>query len=320
MEFFATDLGRVRVASGPHPMWELILAINSLQSPNLPAGYQAWRADVRRTLGERRQLLAAATALVPASGNFPDFFTPPIGDRDVEAHLESILSVPRNRLREDLSRTFRHWPKVPRWAQCLHRHGRLEGVAGVLRDAHAVLVGPVDQGGFLSVEGDRGRYARLLLEGGTEHLLANLHPSIRWRSPVLEASYPVDRTIGLAGRGLVLTPAHFCWGAPVTFIDAGQPPTLVVPAGDSPRAPAVASPAVESLGKLLGPTRARLLDALSLSTANSTSGLAARLAVTPAAISQHTKVLREARLISTTRSGLGVRHHLTPLGRELLRK
>ncbi len=43
-----------------------------------------------------------------------------------------------------------------------------------------------------------------------------------------------------------------------------------------------------------------------------------RLDVTPAAVSQHAKVLRDANLITSSRSGPAVRHALTPLGRAML--
>ena len=324
LEFSAVDLGRVRVASAPHPLWELILSINSLQSPGLPSRYWGWRAAVRdagaRDEGDRR-VLAAATALVPAIGNFPDFLTPPIGSGDVEAHLDTILALPRRLLREDLDRTFRRLPSPPRWARDLHRHGRLDGVVEVLRRSHALLVGPVGRLDRQQVEAERARYARLLLDGGTDRLLENLHSSIRWRNPVLEGDYPVDRTIALDGRGLVVTPAHFCWDAPVTFIDPGQPPMLVVPTkAGSPHITATPETACEPedrLGRLLGTTRARMLGALTAE--GSTTELAHRLDVTLAAVSQHAKVLREAKLIVTARFGTSVRHALTPLGRELLR-
>lgn len=84
-----------------------------------------------------------------------------------------------------------------------------------------------------------------------------LHPSIRWRAPVLEADYSVDCAIDLGGRGLTIVPA-------------------------------------------------------------TTTALAARLAVSLAAVSQHTKVLREMGLLTTSRVGPAVRHGLTPLGHRLL--
>ncbi len=323
LEFSAADLGRVRVANAPHPLWELILSINSLQSPALPARYWDWRATVfsaAQANGGTRRVLAAAASLVPASGNFPDFLTPPIESPNVDAHWDSILAFPRRQLREDLDRTFRWQLPAPRWAQALYSHGRVDGVVEILRCAEEFLIGPARDAGNLQVETDRAEYARHLLDGGTDRLLENLHPSIRWRSPVLEADYPFERTIGLGGRGLVVVPAHFCWGAPVTFIDGGQLPMLVVPGGtdgaDAAGQPTLVDAAVDRLGRLLGATRARILAELSVG--GSTTELAKRLNVTPAAISQHAKVLREAKLVTTARFGTSVRHALTPFGRELL--
>ncbi|XMN04692.1 ArsR/SmtB family transcription factor [Streptomyces griseobrunneus] len=50
-----------------------------------------------------------------------------------------------------------------------------------------------------------------------------------------------------------------------------------------------------------------------------TSELARRLNVTAAAASQHATVLRNSDLITTSRRGGSVLHHITPLGLALLR-
>ncbi|WP_020671572.1 ArsR/SmtB family transcription factor [Amycolatopsis nigrescens] len=328
--FSGADLGRVRVAAA-HPTWELVLAINSMQSPVLPAEYRSWRTRMR-ALGRtgRARRLPLAAALARPGGSFPDFLTPQIDEGDVgdvNAHYATMLSLPKAGLRADLARTFRRAPAPP-WARRLHEHGRLDGLVGVLRDCHAIAVGPVWREVHRRVEADRAVRARQLVEHGVDHLLSTLHPSIRWRNPVLEADYPVDRTIDLGGRGLTVLPAHFCWGAPVTLLDPERPPTLVYPAlkedvlsvrsGRNPADPTdPAGPDGKALGKLLGATRARLLAELAV--AGSTTRLAARLDVSQAAVSQHTGVLRNAGLLTTSRVGQAVQHSLTPLGRELLR-
>jgi len=136
---------------------------------------------------------------------------------------------------------------------------------------------------------------------------------------VLEAGYPVDFAVELAGRGLTIVPAHFCWDQPVTLIHTENQPTLICPAGDDPLiAPGEPDGHVEQLANLVGRTRARLLVRLAVVPATTTN-LATLLAVTPAAVSQHTRVLREAGLVTTSRFGPSVRHALTPLGHDLLR-
>jgi len=58
---------------------------------------------------------------------------------------------------------------------------------------------------------------------------SGLTPLFRWRWPVLEAPYPLDKDVHLAGRGLLLVPSYFCRRMPVTFADPGLPPVLVYP-------------------------------------------------------------------------------------------
>ncbi|WP_162834737.1 ArsR/SmtB family transcription factor [Amycolatopsis circi] len=317
MIFTAEDRCRVRLASGAHPTWELILSINSLQDPHLPLEYRGWRATVltgARRAAARWRCLKTAAELVPA-GNFPDFLTPALDETDVGAHFDTILSQPKAVLREDIVRTFARQRRVPRWARTVYSDGSTRDVVHALRQYSDLVLGPARPVLDRRVETDRARYAEHLLSGGVEALLANLHPSIRWRDPVLEADYPRDRTVALDGRGLVLVPTHFCWGEPVTFIDAAQQPMLVCPAvGVVPQEPV--GTREDQLAGLVGRTRARLLCALAADA--STTALAARLGVSPAAVSQHTKTLRTAGLITTTRESAGVHHSLTALGKAFL--
>jgi DNA-binding transcriptional ArsR family regulator len=67
---------------------------------------------------------------------------------------------------------------------------------------------------------------------------------------------------------------------------------------------------------LLGRTRAGVLAALQKPCG--TVELAARVGISAASASEHTKALRDADLVETARCGRGVRHSLTYLGRSLL--
>ncbi|MEU6943303.1 hypothetical protein ABZ943_43075, partial [Streptomyces rubiginosohelvolus] len=99
-----------------------------------------------------------------------------------------------------------------------------------------------------------------LLDGGAEGLLATLPPMIRWRAPVLEADYPVDRDLYLDGRGLLLQPSFFCRGTPVVYRDPSLPPVLVYPVTHT-GAPAFAEPG-PWLGRLVGHTRSAVLQSI----------------------------------------------------------
>ncbi|MFD0573580.1 ArsR/SmtB family transcription factor [Kitasatospora gansuensis] len=74
-------------------------------------------------------------------------------------------------------------------------------------------------------------------------------------------------------------------------------------------------PAPEALELLLGAPKARLLALLDEPT--STTELAARLGVTPGAVSQHLTVLHATRLVTRTRSGRLVLYARSPLGDQL---
>ncbi|MER7251437.1 winged helix-turn-helix domain-containing protein [Kribbella sp. NPDC000426] len=321
IRFTSADLARVRVASGPHPLWESVLSINGLQYHNLPARYWAWRSAV----SEHQDILRAAYSVVPASGNFADFLTPSMssgssgssGSSEVDEQFEAIRQVPRAVVRDDLARTYPAAVPRPRWAEDAYDSGRLDPVVQTLERYHHTAVRPVWSAVRTGVEQARQRLTALLLNAGVEGMLSRLHTSIRWHAPVLEADYFTEQTLDLDGRGLLVVPSYFCFGAPVTFIDDELPPTLVLPIqpDDEPFDDTIAD--LDVLVRLLGPTRAKLL--AGLESAASTSELAHRLGVSPGSISQHAKVLRESGLITTTRLGQSVDHTLTPLGRAVLR-
>jgi hypothetical protein len=112
---------------------------------------------------------------------------------------------------------------------------------------------------------------------------------------------------------LVLVPTCFARGAS-TFIDPGQTPVITYPArgratmAENLRPP----PPGPALTRLLGAPRARLL--LLLDEPSSTTELARRLGVTPGAVSQHLRVLHDARLLNRARHGRVVLYARSALG------
>ncbi|MBM7783896.1 ArsR/SmtB family transcription factor [Tenggerimyces flavus] len=318
IRFSFEDVSRVTVARHAHPSWELMLSINSLQAARLPSRFAGWRRDVLRTGTDDRAYagaIRAAATLAPPGSNFPDFLTPQLEDPAPQAHLEAMLGYGKAALRKDLARTFRR-QRVPTWANGLYERGNAKGTVEMLRQYYDLAIAPRWPRIHQAIETDRAMRSTQLTDNGVGAVLSSLHPSIRWRAPVLETDYPFDHDLDLAGRGLVLQPAYFCWGSPITLIDTDRSPVLVYPAAADDAIPQPRQ-GEERLGKLLGGTRARLLELLTLPT--STGRLAVRLDVSSAAISQHTAVLRGAGLVATNRLGQSVQHTLTPLGRELLR-
>ncbi|MGW0787253.1 helix-turn-helix domain-containing protein [Streptomyces sp. NPDC002911] len=320
------DLSRVRMATRPDAMWETILSFHRLRDRRGSTVFGKWRKESRARLNGEARLLSA---VVPQRGYFPDFLTPSGGGAEsfgLDAGMEVLRDTPVDRIREELGLlagsaplarqpSGGHTPDALPEALAEGRTEPLGRLISSLRAYHRAAVEPYWPHIRASVEADRAVRGRALLDGGTDELLATLPPMIRWRAPVLEADYPVDRELRLGGRGLVLQPSYFCRGTPVVYRDPGLPPVLVYPV-THPGAPAVTAPG-PWLGRLVGHTRSAVLRAIG--NGCTTSELARRTGVSLASASQHACVLREAGLVRTLRHGGSVLHTLTPLGAALIR-
>lgn len=155
---------------------------------------------------------------------------------------------------------------------------------------------------------------------GGDRLLSALHPRVRWVAPVLQVLDMNDRDLYLDGRGIELQPSAFCWQVPTKLRDPELKPVLVYPIQHAPgilrQASMESEPMSDPLGSLLGSTRAVALEAAVPGC--TTTELARRCNISPAAASHQATVLREAGLITTRRAGASVRHEITQLGIWLL--
>lgn len=321
------DLSKVRMATGPDALWETILSFHRLRDRRASLVFGKWRSEARARLHGEVRLLSS---VVPPRGYFPDFLTPSeegAEPMDFTTGTEALRDTPPERLRAELAvlgaqaaaggRAASRRAARPVALEALGE-GRAEPLGrliGALRAYHRAAVEPYWPHIQASVEADRALRGRALLDGGADELLASLPPVIRWRAPVLEADYPVDRELHLDGRGLLLQPSFFCRGTPVVYRDPSLPPVLVYPVTHA-AAPSFAEPG-PWLGRLLGNTRSTVLRVIG--DGCTTSELARRAGVSLASASQHACVLREAGLVHTLRHGSSVLHTLTPLGGSLLR-
>ncbi|NLU65926.1 winged helix-turn-helix domain-containing protein [Streptomyces sp. HNM0574] len=326
LHFTAVDIARTHVADGPDPLWETLLSLQELQEREPDPTLATWRGQVLRSA---RTPLRALLPLAPVRGYSPDFLTPPEGSNGLEAGLDALLSTPRTELRAQIGRLAENGPLSP-WTRSLAEGSAtaLRALEAALRDYRRTALGPSWPRVRARTEADRAWRARTQWYGGTEAMLRTFTPLMRWDGSVLEADYPVDRDVELAGRGLLLVPSYFCRRTPVALADPALPPTLVYPAE---RVPATAPPGgphpaalpgttVDAggphLARLLGHTRAAVLQ--SLGGECTTSELALRAGVSVSSASEHAAVLRAAGLITSTRHRNAVRHTLTPLGLALL--
>ncbi|MFE7114951.1 ArsR/SmtB family transcription factor [Streptomyces sp. NPDC057654] len=315
VHFTGLDLARLRLAGGPDALWETVLSLHRLRDKQGESIFGDWRSETRARLNGETRLLGP---LVPSRGYFPDFLTPPEGVLGLESGMAAVRATPPERVHSELNRlsTAR---TLPGWIRSM-----AEGEArafhkliGALDAYHQAAVAPYWTHVQARIEADRAVRGRALLAGGADALLTSLPPMLRWRPPVLEADYPVDRDLHLNGRGLLLLPSFFCRRTPVTFQNPQLTPVLVYPVRHPTRATPAVATAPRSLGKLVGQTRSAVLG--SIGGGCTTSELARRAGVSTASASQHAGVLREAGLVLTLRHGSAVMHTLTPLGAALLR-
>ncbi|UMP01107.1 helix-turn-helix transcriptional regulator [Amycolatopsis sp. EV170708-02-1] len=313
MHFSGEDLGRVRVATRPDPLWETTLSLHRLQRGDGGLAVRKWRGTVRSRLPKAAGPLLT---LVPPSGYFPDFLTP--SGEDLEEQLDLLCGTKRCELRRDLAILARSRRPTP-WARDLGdaNPAALGALTRAIRSYHHAAIEPVWNDILACFDRQRARQARILLADGVEGLLRGLSPAMRWKAPVLEADYPVHQDLHLDGRGLLLVPSYFCWRTGVTLVENDQVPVLVHPIEG--HVPATVHPDhATALSVLLGHTRAAVLE--TIEGGGRTSDVARRAGISISSASQHATVLREAGLVLSTREGNTVRHHLTQLGSALLRK
>ncbi|MEU6309635.1 winged helix-turn-helix domain-containing protein [Streptomyces sp. NPDC047014] len=323
IHFTAEDLARTRVGPGIGAAAETYYGMALLRNPRTAPPFRRWKGAVARHLGAEAGPLLA---LLPDRGPGLDLLTiagdaPSLGEA-----VEGLLGASRARLREELSQLSVR-PADAAWVRSL-RDGDAEALrllARSLEACHRGAIAPYGDRAAAHLDAVRAAYARTLMEGGVERLLAGLCvPLVRWRAPVLEVRHPKEVEFRLGGRGLVLVPAVFMGRTPTLLwdpADEAAPPRLTVPTVTDPevgealweRADGTAQ---DALGALLGRTRAAALK-VTVGGCNTTE-LARRLNVSLAAASQHATVLRNAHLITTSRRGGAVLHSITALGIDLL--
>ena len=314
--FTNDDLMRTRVIENVDPLWETALSLHQLQSRTADAIFGDWRRTVRRKIPRLASMLAT---LVPPTGDFADFLTPAAARDGLEAGLETVKSTPAGQIRADLAALARRRP-LPSWTRRLaDTDGEtIRLLADVLRDYHLAAVAPLTDDIQARLDAERAVLGRLLLDGGTEHLLGHLRPWGRWEAPVLAVDYPRDQTIHLGGRGLTLIPSYFCWTEPITLINPDLEPVLVYPVLRNPgRTPGpIGRTESRYLAELLGGTRSLILGLTA--DGPTTTELGRRAGVSAATASRHATALRNAGLTTCRRNRSAVTHHLTALGAALL--
>ncbi|MFI9456779.1 DUF5937 family protein [Amycolatopsis sp. NPDC052450] len=322
IELGVAELAATRFAISP--LSETVACLLQIAGLDRNTVNQPWSRWAREEL-DREPLALSRTwpLLVTGRLSWPEFLVPAPRDSgdSLENDLDALRRTPEGRVRASLDRVFGE--KLPRAAAVLADDpaAGLREIAAELREAHDRLVAPLWPRIRAVLEADVGYRARQLTTGGAERLFADLHPDLCWHSDRValagERWRNRHRTVARGPGGLVLMPVVL--GSPYVLIknNTSTQTTIRYPARGTAAlwAAGTRSPGAGTV-RLLGRMRAALLSALS--SPATTTDLARAFGVTPSAVSQHLKVLRDTGLVTRERSGRGVLYQTTPLGERLL--
>lgn len=313
------DLGGLRFAFSP--LWEVVASVRVLKEPGAHPLHLAWvrraRADLR-SAGVEWDLLSA---LVPVpTRTLPGFLapTPSAALPELGDELGAMVAVPAEELRQELRKTF--GPTLRGTLAELHADpaAGLPRLAGQVRAYWDVALAADWARVRGLLEGDVMYRGRRLTHGGADLLFADLDPSIGWADGAVTVTHPtVTAEHTLDGRGLVLVPSAFVWPRVFVKVDPRWPPVIRYPARGVATVWDRGGTVDGGLAGVLGRSRARLL--VDLEAPASTTELARRTGLSPAAVSHHLSRLRAAGLVTAHRAGSVVLYARTATADALLR-
>jgi DNA-binding transcriptional ArsR family regulator len=312
------DLARVRFAHSP--VRELVASLLVLQDPRRQPIHGGWLSAVRGQLGGVE--LGLLTALVPTGRYLPAFLLPPpTGPWGVLAgELDAVAASSPAVVRAELDKV-RDGRPLPAVLRPLYEDpaGHLPRVAEAMRRYWQATVEPVWPRLRALSTADVAYRMERFANGGLARVLADLHPEVTLERDLLQVDKPhhCSHRFDLAGTGIVLLPCAFIWPTVLVECCGVDQPTVTYPTrGVAALWQEVPAEQTDPLSALVGRTRATLLAALGLP--RTTTQLAAQLDLSPPAVSQHLKVLKETGLVSARRRGRMVLYQRTPAASTLL--
>jgi DNA-binding transcriptional ArsR family regulator len=306
------DLARTRLAISP--LWELFASLFALHDERPRVEYAPWVQHARSAL--RDVQLGPLDLSMPLRHSIPDFAAPIPKDplRSLSDELERVRATESAVVRANIAELWGDDPPPP-WDAFVSRPremvDRLADALQVYWDATLADDWPQLRA---VLEGEMLARARSLALSGPEAVLEDLHPSVRWRHPMIELIKDKEAEMHLEGRPLVLIPLVFARGVLMGESEDEQAVALGYQArGTAALWTADAAGFDGRLELLLGHGRAAVLRALDRPA--TTTELARRLSYAPSTVSAHLDVLSRAGLVERHRVRRSVFYGLNETGR-----
>jgi biotin operon repressor len=319
LDFTPADLAGVRFAHSP--MAEVVASTVALTKPDQFWMYAAWRAQVAPAVAASR-LTTFTAVLARPNGWMPDFLTPvpSVARPLLRDELAEVAATPLDRVAHEVEYTWRGVSSVPPEVTRFGTDpaGALAVLVRETRRYFEVAIAPYWARLRSAVEAEIAHRGRSAAEHGSRALVTDLHPSLRWDGVALSIGHgSAVADLGLDGKGLALLPSGFAGPKVFTLTETSQGTALWYPPrgyGALWDSPARAQPSA-ALAALLGPTRAAVLTLLDVP--HSTGEVASALGLAAATASHHLTTLRDAGLVSGSRTGRRLCYLRTGLGEQL---
>ncbi|MFF0146165.1 ArsR family transcriptional regulator [Amycolatopsis sulphurea] len=314
LELSVADLAGTRLAVSP--LSETIAGLQTLAGGGRHGGWVRW---VTAELAVRPlELSWTWPLLVHDRACWPQFLlpAPARAATTIDEALDALRRTTARQVRRSLRRVFGDRPPAAARMLAAEPAAGLRAVAAELHAAHDRLIAPQWTRLRAVLDADIAYRAKRWAEGGACGLFTDLHPGLSWRDGRLSLAGDHRRAPGGPIGGLVLSPVVLGPPRVLVKLHTTTQTTVRYPARGSGALWTVRRPVADPLMRLLGRPRAELLETLRVPA--STTALAAVLHVSPSAVSQHLRVLRECGLVTGVRSGRTVLYRTTGKGLGLL--
>jgi DNA-binding transcriptional ArsR family regulator len=312
-----SDLARVRFSQSP--LWELASSLRTVYDRGRHHMHGRWLSSIRGQLSSVRMDLLFG--LMATASNFPDFLTPsPIAtEASLEDELARVRATDPVVVRAHLDR-LRRGRSVPSVLLPLYDDPDRQ-LATVVAEMRAYWQVALEQyWPQLRASGiaDIAYRLELIASGGIAQFVADLHPEVAYAGDrmLIRKACHRHQTV-LQGSGIWFVPSLFAWPSTmVVCCDVAAPSICYPMRGTAMVLAERCTDHLDSLQALVGNTRAALLTALA--SPRTTTELAHELNISPAAVSQHLKILKQSGMAGSLRRGRLVFYHRTAAAWSLL--